>query len=80
MPARTRKANAAKSAVRGHVEHVFAYQKGPMGMVARTIGIARTKATLTLVNMAYNMKRCDGSTAELRPHEPMTADRMPSST
>jgi len=54
MPARTRKANAAKSAVRGHVEHVFAYQKGPMGMVVRTIGIARVKATLTPANMALS--------------------------
>ncbi len=57
MPARTRKTNAAKSAVRGHFEHVFAYPKGPMGMVVRTIGIARAKATLTLANLAYNMKR-----------------------
>ena len=57
MPARTRKANAAKSAVRCRVEHVFAYEKGPMGMVVRTIGIARAKATLTLANMAYNMNR-----------------------
>ena len=54
MPARTRKANAAKSAVRGHVEHVFAYQKGPMGMVVRTIDIARVKATLTPANMALS--------------------------
>ena len=57
MPARTRKANAAKSAVRCRVEHVFATQKGPMRMVVRTISIARAKATLTLANMAYNMKR-----------------------
>lgn len=57
MPARTRKANAAKSAVRSHVEHVFAYQKGPMGMVVRTIGIARAKAAPMLANLAYNMKR-----------------------
>jgi IS5 family transposase len=57
MPERTSKANAAKSAVRSRVEHVFAYQKGPMGMVVRTIGIARAKAVLTLANMAYNMKR-----------------------
>ena len=26
-------------------------------MVVRTIGIARAKATLTLANIAYNMKR-----------------------
>lgn len=57
MPKRTAKANAAKSAVRAHVEHPFAHQKGPMGLVIRTIGIARATATVTLANMACNMKR-----------------------
>jgi hypothetical protein len=28
-----------------------------MGLVIRTIGLARASATITLVNMAYNMKR-----------------------
>jgi len=32
MAARTRRANARKSAVRSAVEHVFAHQKGPMGL------------------------------------------------
>ena len=66
MPVATRKANATKSAVRSCVEHVFARQKGPMGMVIRTIGIARARATITLANMAYNMNRwrwLDGRTA-----------------
>jgi IS5 family transposase len=31
MPRRTARANAKKSAVRAHVEHPFAHQKGPMG-------------------------------------------------
>jgi len=57
MPKRTAQANARKSAVRAHVEHPFAHQKGPMGLVIRTIGIARATAAVTLVNMAYNMKR-----------------------
>jgi len=57
MPKRTARANARKSAVRAHVEHPFAHQKGPMGLVIRTIGIARATAAVTLVNMAYNMKR-----------------------
>ena len=39
MAPRTRRANARKSAVRASVEHVFAYQKGPMGLVTRTIGL-----------------------------------------
>ena len=57
MPRRTARANAKKSAVRARVEHVFAYQKGPMGMMIRTIGLARAKAAITLANMGYNMKR-----------------------
>ncbi|MBW6402109.1 IS5 family transposase [Roseomonas sp. HJA6] len=49
--------NATKSAVRAHVEHPFAYQKGVMGLVIRTIGLARAHAAITLANMGYNMKR-----------------------
>lgn len=57
MPRPTARANAAKSAVRARVEHAFAHQKGFMGLVIRTIGRARAEATVTLANMAYNMKR-----------------------
>jgi transposase, IS5 family len=57
MPKRTARANAAKSAVRAHVEHPFAHQKGPMRLVVRTIGLARANATVMLANMAYNMRR-----------------------
>ena len=39
------------------VEHVFAYQKGPMGLLVRTIGLARARAAITLANMGYNMRR-----------------------
>ena len=41
MPDRTRRDNAVKSAVRSKVEHVFAHQKGLMGLGVRTIGLAR---------------------------------------
>ncbi|MDJ0390281.1 IS5 family transposase [Roseomonas sp. E05] len=57
MAARTRRANARKSAVRSAVEHVFARQKGPMALVVRTIGIARARVKIGLANLAYNMKR-----------------------
>ena len=57
MPARTRQANARKSAVRSAVEHVFARQKGPMGLMVRTIGIARARVKIGLANLAYNIKR-----------------------
>jgi len=57
MAARTRRANARKSAVRAAVEHVFARQKGPMGLMIRTIGIARAEVKSGLANLAYNIRR-----------------------
>ncbi|MEQ8964871.1 MAG: IS5 family transposase [Azospirillaceae bacterium] len=57
MPRRTARANARKSAVRAHIEHPFAHQKGPMKLMIRTIGLARAEAAITLANMVYNMKR-----------------------
>jgi hypothetical protein len=48
MPVRTARANARKSAVRAHIEHVFAEQKARMGLFMRTIGLA---------NLATNMRR-----------------------
>ena len=46
MPERMRIANAQKSKVRSAVEHVFAHQKGPMGLIVRTIGIARARVKI----------------------------------
>jgi IS5 family transposase len=57
MPANIARANGAKSKVRAAVEHVFARQKGPMGLVVRTIGIARATVKIGLANITYNMKR-----------------------
>ncbi len=57
MPERTRLANAQKSKVRSAVEHVFAHQKGPMGLLVRTIGLARARLKIGLANLAYNMRR-----------------------
>ena len=57
MPDAVARANAKKSTMRAHVEHVFADQKERMGLFIRTIGIARADATITLANMVYNMKR-----------------------
>jgi len=57
MARATARANAAKSKIRARVEHVFAEQKDRMGLIIRTIGIARAEAAITLANMAYNMKR-----------------------
>jgi IS5 family transposase len=57
MPEQTRLANARKSKVRSAVEHVFAHEKGLMGLVVRTIGIARAETKIGLANLAYNMRR-----------------------
>jgi IS5 family transposase len=57
MPQRTRRANARKSVIRSKVEHVFAHQKGLMNIIVRTIGIARAKLKIGLVNLAYNIRR-----------------------
>ena len=57
MPVNIARANAVKSKVRSAVEHVFARQKGPMGLVVRTIGLARAKVKIGLANIVYNMKR-----------------------
>ena len=57
MPARTARANAARSTVRARIEHVFARQKDQMGLFIRTIGIARAEAKITLANLAYNIDR-----------------------
>jgi len=43
--------------VRTAVEHVFARQKGPMGLFIRTIGIARARTRIGLANLVYNMHR-----------------------
>jgi IS5 family transposase len=57
MPERTARANARKSAVRAHVEHVFAEQKARMGLFVRTIGLARATTKIGLANLVYNMRR-----------------------
>jgi IS5 family transposase len=53
----TARANGKKSKVRAKVEHVFADQKDRMGLCIRSIGIARAKTKIGLVNLAYNMRR-----------------------
>lgn len=57
MPRNIARANGKRSKLRARVEHVFARQKGPMKLFVRTIGQARAEWTITMANMAYNMKR-----------------------
>jgi transposase, IS5 family len=57
MPVNVARSNDAKSKVRAAVEHVFARQKGPMGLIVRTIGLARATVKIGLANLVYNMRR-----------------------
>jgi len=57
MPEAVARANASKSRVRAGVEHVFARQKDPMGLVIRTIGLAMAKMKIGFANLTYNVKR-----------------------
>lgn len=67
MPRRTALANAAKSRVGSAVEPVFARQKGPMGLVVRTIGIARATTKIGLANLVYSMQRLVWLSARAAP-------------
>jgi len=57
MSVRASKANGRRSRVRAFVEHVFARQKGPMGLCIRTIGMARAITRIGMANLVYNMQR-----------------------
>jgi IS5 family transposase len=68
MPWHTARANAAKSVVRSRFEHVFTEQKARMGLVVRTVRIARARTKIGLANLAWKMKRLvwlQGTTAPL---------------
>ena len=67
MPAHIARGNATKSKARSGVEHVFAHQKGIMGLFVRTIGIARARVKIGLVNLAYNMRRLVWLSARAAP-------------
>ena len=57
MAPHIRRGNSGRSKVRAAVEHVFAQQKGPMGLFIRTIGLARARVKIGIANIAYNMRR-----------------------
>jgi IS5 family transposase len=67
MAPNIRRGNASRSKVRAAVEHVFARQKGPMGLFIRTIGLARAKVKVGMANIAYNMSRLVWQERRRRP-------------
>lgn len=52
-----KEANRIKSKVRARVEHVFGAQAQMGGHIVRTIGLARAKVKIGMMNLVYNMKR-----------------------
>ena len=57
MPAHVARGNASRARVRVAVEHVFAAQKCRLGLVIRSVGLARATARLGLANLVTNMRR-----------------------
>lgn len=52
--------NKKKSSIRARVEHVFGTMENDMnGIFLRTIGIARAKVGIGLMNLTYNLKRVE---------------------
>ena len=49
--------NRIKSKTRARVEHVFGAQHAMGGQIIRTIGIARARAKIGMMNLVYNMRR-----------------------
>jgi len=65
MPALARD-NAPRARVRSRVEHVFAAQKCRLGLIVRTIRMARARVKIGMANLAYNftrLARLNGRTA-----------------
>jgi hypothetical protein len=51
--------NREKSKVRARVEHIFGFVENSMnGSYIRTIGMARAKAKIGMMNIVYNICRC----------------------
>ena len=57
MPAHIARGNATRARVRSRVEHVFAAQKCRLGLIVRTIGMARARVKIGMANLAYNFTR-----------------------
>jgi hypothetical protein len=68
MPPHLARGNATRARVRVAVEHVFAAQKYRLGLIIRSVGLARATAKLGLANLVTNIPASPGSKGE--PHRP----------
>ena len=55
---RQKSANTTRSKVRARVEHIFGHQQSSMsGNIVRSIGIARARFKIGMMNLGYNIRR-----------------------
>jgi IS5 family transposase len=57
LPLHMVRGNASRARVRVAIEHVFAVQKCRLGLVIRSVGLARATTRLGLANLVTNMRR-----------------------
>jgi transposase, IS5 family len=57
MPTHIARGNATRARVRSRVEHVFAAQKCRLGLIVRTIDMARARVKIGMPNLACNFTR-----------------------
>ena len=57
MPEHIQRGNATRSILRARVEHVFGFQKGPMELFIRTIGLAPAATRIGIANPGDNFRR-----------------------
>ena len=54
---RSKEANRKRSKVRAAVEHVFAQHEAMGGKLVRTVGLARARIKVGMMNLVYNLRR-----------------------
>jgi transposase, IS5 family len=67
MPPHPMRGNASRARVRVAIAHVFAAQKCRLGLVIRSVGLARATARLGLANLVTNMRRLVWCAPRLAP-------------
>lgn len=64
---RAREENRKRSKVRATVEHVFAHQEAMGGKRVRTVGLARARIKIGMMNLVYNLRRLAWLQVQRRP-------------
>ena len=67
LSARSRQANRTRSKVRAAVEHIFAQHEAMGGKRIRSIGLARARIKVGIMNLVYNLRRLAWLKSNRRP-------------